>query len=507
MLNEEQGDDMKAGAWARPGPLRVSRRTRLARLGTAAALVLGAAAGAVATTTGAAQAATQGPCDIYSAGGTPCVAAYSTTRALYADYDGSLYQVKRASDSTTSNIGLLSEGGYVDAATQDSFCSGTTCTITEIYDQSGKGNNLTVAPAGGYVTTPDSPANATAAPITIDGHEAYGVYTTPGIGYRDDDTTGIATGDEPESEYDVVDGTHYDNGCCFDFGNAETNNDNDGDGTMEAIYYGNADYWDTGAGSGPWIMADLENGLYSGSNVDSENAGDSTIDYRYTTAMIEGESNQWEIMGGNAQSGGLSTFYSGVRPTDYNPMKKQGAVLLGIGGDNSDGGAGTFYEGVMTSGYASATTAAAVQANINAADYGSGSSGTYTGEVDAVGAGKCLDDPDFATAGGTQQDIWGCNDGTNQVWTHTSSGQLTVTTGGATNCLDVAGQSTSPGAVVDIWPCNGQANQQWTVNSNGTITGVQSGLCLDVAGQGTANGTDVDLWTCNGQSNQQWTLG
>jgi alpha-galactosidase len=135
------------------------------------------------------------------------------------------------------------------------------------------------------------------------------------------------------------------------------------------------------------------------------------------------------------------------------------------------------------------------------------SSGTYTGEIDAVGAGKCLDDPDFATAGGTQQDIWGCNGGTNQVWTHTSSGQLTVTTGGATNCLDVAGQSTTPGAVVDIWPCNGQANQQWTVNSNGTITGVQSGLCLDVAGQGTANGTDVDLWTCNGQSNQQWTLG
>jgi non-reducing end alpha-L-arabinofuranosidase len=34
-----------------------------------------------------------GPCDIYSSGGTPCVAAHSTTRALYSAYSGSLYQV------------------------------------------------------------------------------------------------------------------------------------------------------------------------------------------------------------------------------------------------------------------------------------------------------------------------------------------------------------------------------------------------------------------------------
>ena len=54
------------------------------------------------------QAAGQGPCDIYAAAGTPCVAAYSTTRALYAGYDGPLYQVKRASDGSTADVGLLS---------------------------------------------------------------------------------------------------------------------------------------------------------------------------------------------------------------------------------------------------------------------------------------------------------------------------------------------------------------------------------------------------------------
>ena len=31
---------------------------------------------------------------------------------------------------------------------------------------------------------------------------------------------------------------------------------------MEAIYFGNSHGWGHGAGSGPWIMADLENGLW-----------------------------------------------------------------------------------------------------------------------------------------------------------------------------------------------------------------------------------------------------
>jgi hypothetical protein len=85
--------------------------------------------------------------------------------------------------------------------------------------------------------------------------------------------------------------------------------------------------------------------------------------------MIEGGANQWEILGGNAQSGTLFTGYNGVRPSGYNPMKKQGAIILGIGGDNSKGADGTFYEGVMTSGEPSSTTEAAVQANIVAAGY------------------------------------------------------------------------------------------------------------------------------------------
>lgn len=135
------------------------------------------------------------------------------------------------------------------------------------------------------------------------------------------------------------------------------------------------------------------------------------------------------------------------------------------------------------------------------------STGGSSGEVHAVGAGKCLDVPNLSTTAGTQLDIWSCNGGSNQIWTHTSSNQLTVYSGSSQMCLDAFGNGTTAGTKVDIWSCNGGANQQWNVNSNGTITGVQSGLCLDVTGASTANGALVELWTCNGRSNQQWTLG
>jgi len=475
--------------------------TRNTRLLAGAAVSLAILVGTSGTSSAA-------PCDIYASGGTPCVAAHSTTRALYGSYSGNLYQVRRSSDNATTNIGVTGAGGYANAAAQDSFCANTTCVITVIYDQSGRGNNLTQALGGGAAPGPDNLAVATAAPVTLNGNKAYGVFIPAGTGYRDDSTNGIATGDNPEGEYAIFDGTHYNGGCCFDYGNAETNNNDDGNGTMEAIYFGNIRVWGYGSGNGPWIMADMENGLYSGRNA-GYNANDPSISDRFTTAIIKGGANQWAIRGGNAQSGSLSTFYSGPRPnvSGYNPMRKQGAIILGTGGDNSRGSDGTFYEGVMTSGYPSDATEDAVQANIVAAGYSAGGgTGSPGGAVHAVGAGKCLDVPNASTTSGTQVQIYDCNGQSNQAFTHSSTGQLTVTDGGVTDCLDANGKGTTNGTKVIIWPCNGQSNQQWTVNSNGTITGAQSGLCLDVTGAATANGTLVQLWTCNGQTNQQWTL-
>lgn len=45
-----------------------------------------------------------GPCDIYDAAGTPCVAAHSMVRALYTKYNGPLYQVMRPKDNATLDI-------------------------------------------------------------------------------------------------------------------------------------------------------------------------------------------------------------------------------------------------------------------------------------------------------------------------------------------------------------------------------------------------------------------
>ncbi|KAJ7340667.1 glycoside hydrolase family 54 protein, partial [Mycena albidolilacea] len=298
-----------------------------------------------------------GPCDLYSSGGTPCVAAHSTTRALFNAYTGSLYQVKRGSDGATTNITPLSAGGVANAAAQDSFCASTTCLITIIFDQSGRGNHLTQAPPGlrrgpesnGF----DNLAAADGAPVTLNGQKAYGVFISPGTGYRNDATNGIATGDAAQGMYAVLDGTHFNDGCCFDYGNGETSARNTGSGHMEAIYFGNN-----------------VNGLFSGVTT-GNNAADQTIASRFVTAVVKGEPGTWAIRGGNAASGSLSTFYSGARPNvaGYNPMHKEGAIILGIGGDNSVGSQGTFYEGVMTSSYPSDATENAVQSNVVAAKY------------------------------------------------------------------------------------------------------------------------------------------
>jgi hypothetical protein len=115
-------------------------------------------------------------------------------------------------------------------------------------------------------------------------------------------------------------------------------------------------------------MADIENGISAGNQFDVTSTNPS-ITSRFVTAVVKGEPNQWSIRGGDATTGSLGTYWSGEYPTGYSPMKKEGAIILGIGGDNSNWAQGTFYEGVMTSGYPSDNTENSVQADIVAAKY------------------------------------------------------------------------------------------------------------------------------------------
>lgn len=458
-----------------------------------------------------ASAAGTGPCDIYASGGTPCIAAHSTVRALYGSYNGNLYQVRRSSDNATRDIGLLAGGGVADAAAQDSFCAGTSCVITVVYDQSGRGNDLWYQ---GSAVVPGSsqsrPASATSESLTVAGSKAYSLYINPGNSYwRDGHLTGVPTGSAPEGMYMVTSGTHVNSGCCFDYGNSETTRSADAAGAMDAINFSTQCWFGGCSGTGPWVQADLEWGLYPGGS-QSWNPNQRAFTSKYVTAMLKNNgTSRFALKGADTQSGGLTTLWDGALPPGYSPMRKQGAIVLGSGGDccKPGGGAnlsaGTFYEGAMVAGYPSDATEAAVQANIAAAGY---SGGGTAGAVRAVGAGKCLDVPNSSTTAGTQVRIWDCGGGAGQTWARTSSGQLTVYDGGNQRCLDANGQGTTAGTAVIIWTCNGQRNQQWRVNSDGTVTGVQSGLCMDVAGASTANGALVQLWTCHGGTNQRWAM-
>jgi len=355
------------------------RRTRLlVALLLAAALavpVIGLA------TTRASAAAAQKPCDIYAAGATPCEAAYSTTRALLASYDGPLYQIQRASDNSTLNIGLESTGGVVDSAPQVSFCSGTTCTITQLYDQTSNGNNLPISPGAscsgcsGGLNGPgangaDIGANAMALPVTIGGQPAYGVLVNNiGTGYRNNAVKNVPTGSQPEGEYMMTSSMLTSGSCCFDFGSAETNDSDDGNATMNAIYYGSACWVGGCTGSGPWVGGDLENGMYfSNTGVNPSNIASESGTFVSAWEKNNGTTN-FTLKYGNGQSGGLTTSYSGALPNGYNPMKVQPSIELGTGGDNSPMGKGEFFEGAVTAGLPSDATENAVQATMVAAGY------------------------------------------------------------------------------------------------------------------------------------------
>jgi len=140
----------------------------------------------------------QGPCDVYAAAGDPCVAAHSSTRALYRRLPwpalpgpapvGQHDPGHRPSSSPP----LRMRAGTPTRPRRTPFCANTYCWIAKLLrDQSGHGNDLAQAPHGGTGSPTsmggfDSVPVADWAPITIMGHKAYAVFIEPGMGLRDD---------------------------------------------------------------------------------------------------------------------------------------------------------------------------------------------------------------------------------------------------------------------------------------------------------------------------------
>jgi hypothetical protein len=331
-----------------------------------------------------------GPCDIYGAAGTPCVAAYSMVRALSKNYGGPLYQVRNGSSSmntgtggTTKDIGMTSDG-YADTATQDSFCLGSICTVSVLYDQSGNGNNLRVAPAGvngigSHTGLPDYESSATKGIITAGGHRVYSLYMSRYEGYRTAvgvKGRGMPTGSAAQGTYELADGTHAGTACCWDFGNVST--DPKVYHTMNALFFGTA-FWGRGAGAGPWMMADFEAGVWAGGSKPGDpgwgglndphplNPSNPSLKVPFALGFLKTSATQYALRMADAKTASVvTTAYTGPLPK---VLDNQGGIVLGVASDNSNESWGTFYEGAIVSGYPSNATEQSVLQNIQAVGY------------------------------------------------------------------------------------------------------------------------------------------
>ena len=163
----------------------------------------------------------QGPCDIYAATGTPCAAAHSTTRALYASYNGPLYQVLRQSDGKTLDIGVVKPLRLAGARWRR-IRQRELCRTRSVPTPTAGSPSSTISPRstttsrrlprgafsgpamGGFNNLP----LADMAPVTIMGHKAYGVFIEPGMGMRHNDAKGTAVDDQAEGQYWVINGQH-----------------------------------------------------------------------------------------------------------------------------------------------------------------------------------------------------------------------------------------------------------------------------------------------------------
>ena len=481
-----------------------SRLRNLRKLLFSAGVIIAITAATLITSPSASQAAVPLPCDIYGTAGTACVAAHSTVRALYAAYNGSLYQVKRASDSATTNIGLLAVGGYANAAAQDSFCAGTSCIITIIFDQTAQHNDLPIQ-GPGQQHGQDVGANASRLSVTAGGHKVYAVWVDPGVGYRHNLANGTARAGQPEGMYMVASGTHVNSGCCFDYGNAEATGTDTGNGHMDAVSVATTCFFAPCSGSGPWVEADMENGMFQGANgSNTANTGNGSA---FVTALVKNNGqNRYAIKGANSQTGGLATYWDGAEPNlgGYSPMQQEGSIILGTGGDNSAGGIGTFFEGVMTAGFPTDAADNAVQANIVSVGY-SGTTGlsAAAGTITLPG-GQCVDVyGDDTGVAGTAVDLWNCiGSAVDQHWVHNADNSLTT----LGRCLDASGNGTANGTLLELWDCTGGGAQKFVQQADGSLRNPQSGRCVDSPGGATANGTRLQLWDCNGTATQKFSV-
>lgn len=287
------------------------------------------------------------PCDVALAAGTPCVAAHSVTRRLYAGYAGFLFRLQRTSDNTTLDVGTNSTSHVVDLSGIASFCASTVCGYRILYDQSGNSNDLTqpgISAQFPYGTTLIPPTTGSPLPIIV----------TTGASFQNLDnrasTTRIPKDSSNITEY-YVRGSASSSACCGDYGNVENPGVNTGNGHMFQLAFS------TFNGTPAQFGIDRENGLLSVA------AG--------STPAIFNLLAKWDginatIKMADATSGSYTSLYSGSLGVSPH---WEGGLTLGVGGDYSNS-VTRFFEGVVISGATTTATDNSIQSDV-AAFYGS----------------------------------------------------------------------------------------------------------------------------------------
>jgi hypothetical protein len=382
----------------------------------------------------AAPASAQGLCDIAAAAGHPCAVGYGVSRPVFQSWGGALFQVRRASDNATRDIGV--SGGIADVASLNSFCAGTTCTIVRIYDESGNGQDLIYAnPAGdSHAIIPPSLLWRTLPGGTVIPYAGTGnLNSGTRAGLANNGPFSSMDGAVPATVVAVMDSSTHNSTCCYDFGIGEWAYKDYGQGTMWAI------------GTSYGMDIDRENG--------GEGAGGNWIaDAAGIFAKTDG--NNYTLAYGDVTGAGL-TYYADNTALgfsmnfswdfDINSYANGSAITLGMGGDSAGFGGGTtggFFEGFVATSEQPDSTDAAMQANINAF-YTSSSTPSPTASLSA--------NPTTITSGGSSTLTWSSTNATSCTGTGFSTGNAisgttpvspAATTTYSVNCSGATAQAT-----------------------------------------------------------------
>ena len=256
------------------------------------------------------------PCDIYASGGTPCVAAHSTTRALYGLTTARCTRCggvgQRHPQHRRAQRGRCRERRRAGLL----LCQHDLRDHRDLRPVGPRQRPHAGAPGRGRPAAPTT--SRTRPPRRHDGgQKAYGVYVAPGTGYRNDSPPD-RPGDEPEGMYMIADGNHVNAGCCFDYGKAETNSIDTGAGSMDALYFGTATTWGYGPGPGPWgTVVDQENNIFSGmvGRALQRQRPDDPLPLRHgAVGQRRPESPMDDQRGRRAAGRADQPYYDGVRP-------------------------------------------------------------------------------------------------------------------------------------------------------------------------------------------------